>query len=40
MKNTLTLAVLTLLVAACSTAGAQDTRYQSGDRVFTSSQTK
>lgn len=40
MKNILTLAALTLLVAACSTAGAQNSGYQSGDKVFTKSQTK
>jgi Skp family chaperone for outer membrane proteins len=40
MKNILTLAALTLLVAACSSAGAQNSGYQSGDRVFNSSQTK
>lgn len=39
MKNILTLAALTLLVAACSSAGA-NSDYQSGDSVFTSSQTK
>lgn len=41
MKNVLTIAALSLLVAACSTADARyDNGYQSGDRVFTSSQTK
>lgn len=40
MKNILALAALTVLVAACSTAGAQNTGYKSGDAVFTKSQTK
>ncbi len=39
MKNVLTLAALTLLVAACSSAGANND-MQSGDAVFTKSQTK
>ncbi len=40
MKNVLTIAALSLLVVACSTAGAQNDGMQSGDSQFNSAQTK
>lgn len=41
MKNILTIAALSLFVAACSSAGAQQNEsYRSGDAVFTNSQSK
>lgn len=40
MKNVLTIAVLSLLVVACSTAGAQNNGMQSGDTQFNKAQNK